>query len=315
VISAAAVREFVARRYGPRATDVHPLGAGEWSQAYAVVLDGREMVIRFGGHVEDFRKDQVMAAHGSQMVLARGDDPAESPGLPVPAVTEIGQAGDGYFAVSERASGTLLDQLDGDGMRAVLPALLVTLDAIGDIDVGGRGYGIWAPDLTAPAVTWCQALLAVDQETARVPGWRAALASSPTGSGPFERAYARLADLAGDLEVQRRLIHGDLLNRNVLVHRQRITAVIDWGSAACGDPLYDAAWLIYWWPWYPQWRGIDIQAELRDHWARRGGPPADAGRRLLACQLHIGLDAMSYTALRGRWDDLARNAAQLAALA
>jgi hygromycin-B 4-O-kinase len=300
VISAAAAREFVAGRYGARATDVHPLGAGEWSQAYAMVLDGREMVIRFGGHVEDFRKDQVMAAH--------------SEALPVPALTEIGRAGDGYFAVSERASGTLLDQLDVDGMRAVLPALLAAVDVIGNIDVGGRGYGIWASDLTAPAMTWDQALLAVDQETARVPGWRAALASSPTGSGPFERAYAGLADLAGDLKVPRRLIHGDLLNRNVLVHRQRITAVIDWGCAAWGDPLYDAAWLIYWWPWYPQWRGIDIEAELRDHWARRC-PPADSGRRLMACQLHIGLEAMSYTAFRGRWDDLARNAAQLAALA
>ncbi len=301
-LAADTARDFVARRYGARAACVHPLGAGEWSQAYALTLDGREMVIRFGGHVEDFRKDQVMADRSSQV-------------LPVPAVTEIGPAGDGYFAVSEQARGTLLDELDGEGMRAVLPALLAALDAIGDIDVGGRGYGIWAPDLTAPAATWGQALLAVGQETARVPGWRAALASSPTGPGLFERAYARLAELAGDLVVPRRLIHGDLLNRNVLVHSEQITAVIDWGSAACGDPLYDAAWLIYWWPWYPRWRGVDIEAELHDHWASRGGLPADGGRRLLACLLHIGLDAMSYTAFRGRWDDLARNAAQLGALA
>ena len=65
------------------------LGAGEWSQAYAFVLDGREVVIRFGDHAEDFRKDQVMAAHGSAA-------------MPIPAVIEIGAAGDGYFAVSER---------------------------------------------------------------------------------------------------------------------------------------------------------------------------------------------------------------------
>ncbi|HEX5191124.1 MAG TPA: phosphotransferase [Streptosporangiaceae bacterium] len=301
MVSPAAARDFVARRYGDRAAGLRALGAGEWSHAYSLALDGREMVIRFGGYVEEFLKDQVMAAHASQA-------------LPIPTVTEVGQAGGGYFAVSERVSGGLLDQLDGQGMRAALPALLAALDAIGDIDVGGRGYGIWAPDLTAPAATWGQALLAVGDETPRVPGWRAALASSPTGSGPFERAYGRLAELAGDVRVPRRLIHGDMLNRNVLVRSDRITAVIDWGNAAFGDPLYDAAWLIYWWPWYPRWRAIDIESELREHWATRGGTPADAGRRLLACLLHIGLDAMSYTAFRGRHEDLARNAAQLAAL-
>ena len=47
---------FVAEYYGRRATDLRALGAGEWSRAYALVLDGREAVIRFGDYVEDFRK-------------------------------------------------------------------------------------------------------------------------------------------------------------------------------------------------------------------------------------------------------------------
>jgi hypothetical protein len=50
--------------------------------------------------------------------------------LPIPAVIEIGAAGDEYFAVSERAYGELLDALDGDGMRAALPGLLAALDAL-----------------------------------------------------------------------------------------------------------------------------------------------------------------------------------------
>ncbi|MGN6796379.1 MAG: phosphotransferase family protein [Streptosporangiaceae bacterium] len=293
----------MAQHYGPRAGGLRALGSGEWSRAYALALDGREYVIRFGGHVEDFRKDAVLAEHSS----AR---------LAIPSVTEIGQAGDGYFAVSERASGRLLDQIDGTEMRRVLPALLATLDAIAAVEVpGGQGYGIWAPDGVAPAMSWAQALLAVDQETARVPGWLAALAASPTGAAPFGRAYGRLADLVSGLEVPRQLIHGDLLNRNVLVRGDQVAAVIDWGNAMFGDAVYDAAWLIYWWPWYPRFQGIDVTAELRNHWAERGVLPEDLDRRLTACLLHIGLDAMSYNAFRGRWDDLARNASQLAALA
>lgn len=291
-----AASRFIAGHFGTAAADVRWLGAGDWSRAYAIVLDGRHAVIRFGDHVEDFLKDQAMARHSSAT-------------LPVPAVTEIGQAGDGYYAVSERASGELLDNLDEAGMRAVLPGLLTAMDTLRHIDASGTvGYGIWAPDGTGPAASWAQALLGVDEETARVPRWRAALATFPVARQTFDRAYARLRELAEDLPDERHIIHGDLLNRNVLVQGTRISAVIDWGNALYGDWLYDAAWLIYCWPLFPQWQGIDIDAELEEHWRRRGGPGLVPGlhRRLQAYLLHIGLGAMAYNAYRGRWDYLAR---------
>jgi hygromycin-B 4-O-kinase len=301
-VTYAEARRFVDEHYGPRAADVRALGAGEWSRAYAFVLDGRKAVIRFGDHVEDFRKDRVMAAYSCAA-------------LPVPAVIEIGPAGDGYFAVSGRAPGDPLDGLDSTGIRAVLPGLLAALDALRDIDVSStEGYGIWAPDGTGPAASWAQALLAISQETARVPGWRAALAASPTGTGPFDRGYATLRELAEGLPDDRHMIHGDLVNHNVLVQGSRITAVIDWGNALYGDWLYDAAWLIFWWPWFPQWQDIDITAELEGHWEQHGGQPPRLHHRLRACLVHIGLDAMAYNAYRGRWDDLARTASQISEL-
>lgn len=105
---------------------------------------------------------------------------------------------------------------------------------------------------------------------------------------------------------ERQLIHEDLLNRNVLVNGNEITAVFDWGNAMYGDALYDTAWLLYWWPWYPQWSEIDIRAalDLSD----------DVDDRLFAYQLHIGLDHLAYTAATERWDDLARNDQQVRAL-
>ena len=150
-------RRFVAHHYGPRAAGIRALGAGEWSRAYAMVLDGRAVVIRFGDHVEDFRKDQVMAEHSSQV-------------LPIPLVSEIGAAGDGYFAVSEHAAGEPLDQLDAERMRAALPGLLAALDAVGQLDVSGsQGYGIWAPDKTGKAASWAQALLAIGHRLGQRP--------------------------------------------------------------------------------------------------------------------------------------------------
>ena len=301
-VTDAEARLFVAEYYGRRATDLRALGAGEWSRAYALVLDGQEAVVRFGDYVEDFHKDQVMAARSCVA-------------LPIPAVIEIGAASGGYFAVSERAPGQLLDSLDGPGMRAALPGLLAALDALRAIDVSGtKGYGIWAPDGTAPSASWAQALLAISQETARVPGWRAALAASPVGTARFDLGYARLRELAEGLPGERRIIHGDLVNRNVLVQGRQITAVIDWGNALYGDWLYDAAWLIFWWPWFPQWQNIDIAAELDQHWKQRDGLPPLLHRRLRACLVHIGLDAMAYNAYRRRWDDLARVTSQLSGL-
>jgi hygromycin-B 4-O-kinase len=301
-VTDAQARRFVALYYGRRAGDVRALGAGEWSRAYALVLDGREAVVRFGDYVEDFRKDQVMAGYSRAA-------------LPIPAVIEVGAAHDGYFAVSERAPGDLLDGLDGPAMRAVLPGLLAALDALRAIDVSGtEGYGSWAADGTGPEASWARALLAISQETARVPGWRAVLAASPVGTRTFDLGYARLRELAEGLPDERHIVHGDLVNRNVLVEGPRITAVIDWGNALYGDWLYDAAWLIFWWPWFPPWQDIDIRAELERHWGRHGGLPPGLHHRLRACLVHIGLDAMAYNAYRRRWDDLARVTSQLSGL-
>lgn len=287
---------FIAGRYGARAGPLAPLGAGEWSRAYAFTLDGRDMVVRFGVHVSDFSKDRIMGTFAS-------------PRLPIPRVLESGEAPEGYFAVSERVRGVLLDALDAAGMRAVLPALLRVLDAVQEIDVADReGYGGWGADGSAPCRTWREAVLAFSGD--RLVGWRTALEGSPTGVGPLETAFARLQELAPRLPDVKQVIHGDLLYHNVLVEGTEVRAVLDWGNSMYGDALYDAAWLIFWWPWYPAWADIDIRAELDRHWAATGGAPDDLEHRLLCYQLRIGLDHMAWYAFRREWDNLDRCARQ-----
>jgi hygromycin-B 4-O-kinase len=298
------VIDFIGRRFGKRAGALAVLGAGEWSRAYAMALDGRDVVVRFGAQGDDFAKDQVMAASSADF-------------LPIPRVLEVGESPEGFFAVSERAAGEALDGLDEAGMRAVLPGLLTALDAISAVAVPAQaGFGIWSPDGRAAHASWADALLAIGTETQRVPGWRAALARSAVGVAPFRAGLARLADLAPALPAATpRLVHGDLLNRNVLVAGDRVTAVLDWGNSLYGDHLYDAAWLLYWWPWYPKWNRIDIRGELYRHWRATDRTPLHAGIRLLACQIHIGLDAIAYCAFKHRWNDVTRNARTVQALA
>lgn len=58
----------------------------------------------------------------------------------------------------------------------------------------------------------------------------------------FDQAFDELEGLVVRLpEVERRIVHADLLNRNVLVDGDRLTSVLDWGNVMYGDPLYDSA--------------------------------------------------------------------------
>jgi hygromycin-B 4-O-kinase len=308
----ARVDAFLARRFGADAERAIRLGRGEWSTAWAFRLGGADLVIRFGPSAEDFAKDRLAARFAA-------------PGLPIPAVMEIGEAFGGFYAVSERVHGWFLDDLDEAGMRATLPALFAMLDAARAADLSGTtGFGAWGADGHAPHASWRAALLdiAEDRPTDRTPGWRDRLRASPTGAGPFAEAFAILRVLADRVPDERCLIHGDLLNVNVLVAGDpvagsRIAGVIDWGCAMAGDFLYDQAWLLFWQPWYPAWAAIDIRGAAERHYAALGLHVPDLAARLRCCQIHIGLASQAYNAWKGRerWPNLERVARRTAAVA
>jgi hygromycin-B 4-O-kinase len=298
------IKGFLANHYEQEVIDLTVIGAGEWSQAFSFRIHDAAYVIRLGAHKEDFEKDQRVA------MLA----PKE---LGVPKVREIGQALGCYFAISERAYGEMLDELNDDKMQNIVPAVFALFDTLRCINTSqNEGYGLWDASGNAPFANWKKYLLsaAIDDPARRTYGWREKLAHSPVGDKPFWTAYHYLRKLADEVEVMRHMIHGDLLNRNVLTAEGRITAVIDWGCAAYGDFLYDLAWFSYWSPWFPAMRGIDWEDEARKHFASIGLTIPQMEERLLCCKIHIGLDAQAYNAFTERWDQLeinARNTLQL----
>lgn len=285
---------FLLSRFGDEVRDGSFIGRGEWSVAYAFRRGDASYVVRFGALDEDFRKDSL---------AARFADPA----LPIPNIIDIGEAFGRHFAISERAAGGFLDELDLEQMRAMLPALFAALDAARAADLAGTtGFGIWGADGNAPHATWRDALLDIgnDRPGDRTHGWRERLAASPTGAGPFEEAYATLRDLSAHCPEERYLIHSDLLNRNVLVAEGRVSAVIDWGCSLYGDFLYDIAWFTFWQPWYPVWHPIDFPRAAKAHYMAIGLDVPRFAERLRVCQLHIGLAGQAYQAFTRRWADL-----------
>jgi len=292
-------------RVGPGVTAVTALRQGGWSNAFAFDHDGTGYVIRFSSYRDDFEKD-FYAARWS------------SPTLPVPQVTEIGEAFGGHACISTRVPGTALDDLDGAGFRATLPALLAMLDALRTANLGGTtGYGGWDGAGNASCRSWAEYLLAAgnDDPSLRNHGWRDQLAASPAGIARFDEAYGRFEHLVERLPPVRALIHSDLLNFNVLVNEGTIGGVLDWGCGLYGDFLYDIAWFIHYWPYYPAWQGIDIAAAVQRHYREIGLEVPGFDERIRCYRIHIGLGDQAYNNYMRRWDLVERAAAETLALA
>lgn len=293
------VAAFLADRGWRGVSNIEPITHGEWSRAFsfAVQDQSQEYVVRFSALNDDFLKDQLAARYAS-------------PKLPIPRLLDVGQIDpQNYYAISERVRGAYLDDLNVDGLRAVLPSVFDAIDGMREADISAtRGFGVWDPTGHAPNASWPDALLAIGTDTtgSRIAGWRRALEESPTGAQAFDAALDRLCHFAQDLPNARHLIHSDLLNFNVLVVRDRIAAVLDWGSAMYGDWLWDVAWFVFWQPWYPAWAAIDFGSQARRHFATIGVDLEAFDLRLRCCAIAIGLDNQAYCAFRGevRWPQL-----------
>ena len=290
------VTEFLATRFDD-VSSVAPLGAGEWSQAFSFRADARRLVVRFGAHLEDYRKDEVATRYAG-------------PNLPIPEVIETGEAFDAYYAISEWLPGKPLDHLDAAGLEAALPSILRFLDALRTADISGtRGYGMWSPAGVAPFQSWREFLLAVGDDSLypRIRGWRAALVGRPLDLATFEEGYRHLEALAGSMPEFRHLLHTDIVGDNVRIEGGQVSAVVDWANAMYGDFLYDLARLTFWVPWYPAWAAVDIVGAAQAHYRAIGLEVPAFEERLRACQIHIGLDAQGYNVYTERWDELARS--------
>lgn len=281
----ALLREHVAGEVG----EVRPLAGGVFSRAFACTAGGRDYVVRLNSAAhaaEGFAKDAYAWRHFA------------APALPIPRAIATGATADGHFAISERAAGHTLEDRTPAARRALLPATLDTLDAIGRADVGAsRGYGAWGGDGHGQSARWRDFLAAIveDEDTGYYRGWHALFRDSFLEREVYETVYRWMLRLTEYCPEDRALIHNDYQFENILADGGRITGVIDWANALYGDPLYDVARL-GWWSARPGWWHDDGAALLR---ARYGTAPRFIER--VACyECHLGLDDLRFYAKTGR---------------
>ena len=136
--------------------------------------------------------------------------------------------------------------------------------------------------------------------------WQDAVADRVTGLKPIAeaglvkpallaRAIAAVKDNAQLLTGPEsgRLLHGDFHPRHVYADNGRITGIIDWGDASCGDPLYDFGRILHSavMPGDLSF-GVKAVTKIRQTYGEAPWLPADPIRQILAYGVVFTLTAM-----------------------
>src|SRR3989339_835730 len=288
------VQQFIQGRTDNEVSDITAVSGGEWSQAFFYQDGDIQKIIRFSNIDEDFKRDQFAYSFNS-------------PQLPIPQVEEIGRAFDGYFVISERVEGEMIDNLDPVEMQKIVSKLMDLFGAMRLADISkSKGFGGLDRNSNGTDNSWKHFLLtcADDLPNGRTHGWKKKLADRKIENDIFNQSYQLLSSLVDICPENRHLIHSDLLHFNLLVKESRIVAVIDWGCAKYGDFLYDLAWFVFWQFYYPSMNGIDFTKEAKKYFESVGVALPNFEKRLKCYQLNIGLDSMAYCSFKENWKNV-----------
>ena len=240
---------FLASRHGCPVTDLEALHGGFWSSAFAYRVHGRELVVRFGSIREGFEMDRMAMAF-------------DRPDLPVPAVLEVGDVFGGAYAISMRHHGRFLENVRPEEASVVGPTIVRLLAALRAIPVEDGVPVAWQPDGPAAESTWRRWLSdsLLDDPRQVVSGWRATLAADTGLDRLFTACEARVRTLSDACPERRDVLHGDLLNSNVLISddARHIAAVFSWKCSQRGDFLFDTAWCTFWGAFHPGIAAADV---------------------------------------------------------
>ncbi|MCB9813157.1 MAG: phosphotransferase [Pseudomonadales bacterium] len=291
-VSAKETEIFLVAKFGKNVSSVQSLGEGAWSYAFTFVVKGVKNVIRWGNVPDNFQRDAFAHTFNSDL-------------LPVPPIKDIGQENNRYYAISPFVVGNFLESLSPNDLEIASQSVIEIFRALRAIDMStSTGFGFWNKDGKAIYDSWKAFLLddRNESEGSLNHGWREILEASDMGMDSYNELWRKFQNLIDHCPEVRGVVHSDFVNRNVLVDKGKISAVLDWGSAFFGDPLYEIAWIKFCEPWFPASKDIHlVQRLIEDFKTDPNSNTANIEQRLLCYQLRIGADAIAYNAFRKDW--------------
>jgi hygromycin-B 4-O-kinase len=284
------VKRFLLKVY-PSAKNIQHLGDGGHAQAYSFSENGSNLVIRFSKVKDDFEKDDFANTFNS-------------PTMHIPKLIKIGSAFDGFYAISEQAFGTMLDDLSHRELLETIPSIFKMLDNLRTTDLSNtNGFGPFDKDGRGKHESWADYLIDSlhDNPNNRIHGWYKIMQESEFGTATFDSGYKLFLKLIKSLPNIRHLYHYDLLNKNVLVKDNKIGAIFDWGCAGYGDFLFELATFSFWAPLIEGYKDFDWKDLAVKHFDSIGLDVPDFDARMQAYELYIGLEHLGYCAFKDDW--------------
>ena len=262
-----------------------PLKGGEWSAAYKYSAGGNDFVIRLSHTAENFHRDKIAARWSS-------------PKLPVPQIMKISRYQNHHYAIAPFYNGEPFEMLSADDLEQTIPDFLSMLSVLQSVSLDSmEGYGTITPEGKGAFRSWCSALLDVinDRPDSLTHGWKKKLAEYPEAHRKYSGFYERLTELVHFCPEPKHPIHSDLLYQNLLVYNHRINAVLDWGCAMIGDPLYDIAIFAFFEPWYPAFTQTNLVQRMKESFLIQSSDNAlYLDQRIAAYQIHLTLGNIAY---------------------
>jgi len=274
-IDLATAEHFVREKFHVPSIELERVSDGETAEAFFFETQEGPRVLRVNSKSKfGFQKDQIAQTHFA------------SEAIPIPKIFEIGEIESGlFFAVSERAPGKTLDKFSPPEIGALMPKIVVTLDAIHSIPPMGEGYGNWDLNGKGKSPSWHKMLEEDlhldDDETISASFYDAALAAT------LRKEIESMLDVVPE---ERKLVHWDYGFNNTLSDGNDITGVIDWEHSGYGDPLHDVAWLDFW---------NDKQGfaeAIRQYYVHQDRDVPHFDERLVCYKLLIGLGSLGFFA-------------------
>jgi len=267
-----------------------PLKGGEWSAAYKFSLGDSSFVIRLSHTPENFHRDRISAEWSS-------------PALPIPKIIELGSQQNQHYAISPFYPGEAFEMMPVDDLRQTIPGFLSMMTAMQSVNLDSfDGFGTLTPAGKGEFSSWPEALLDVnsDRPDNLNHGWKEALSKTPKAQQQYDQFYKQLTRLVQYCPGQKSLIHSDLLYQNLLVHNHKISAVLDWGCAMFGDPLYDIAMFDFFEPWFPAFTQVNLVQRMKQSFLNQSPHNhKNYSQRTLACQIHLTLGNIAFCAISG----------------
>ena len=264
------IANFIKQHY-PHATEIVPLAAGMFAQAWAFSADGRDYVLRLNAFEEDFAKDEFAYANFA------------SPALPIPRMVARGRYDETrHYAVTERRPGVTMSRISDADLPPLLPDLFAKIDAIHALDASRHtGWGLTDDAFNGRFPSWEIYLRSFHNQKFDY-DWPALFAGGILEERLFREMEAEMIARLPACRSYRAIVHGDYGFDNVICHDGRVTGVLDWAEGRLGDPLYDVAYLDYW-----------SRLPLGDLWREQTRhDAADFEARMVCYLLHIGLASM-----------------------